>query len=291
MLNFKSSKLTKQVAQGLGIFYMIYAIFSIGIPGLLLSLAVGLIVMGTQSSFELAVAASILVGLLYKIIPFRKRREGFQTLSAADVTQRINQMKTAHSRTTPPVGYDKGNAPMTNTPEGVLGSTYAEGFANILEGFESGATSEGKVEKPAAAASGPASADIKPAVKEDVMPAKPVAEAATADKDEKKRKEKSTSGFQGNNDGLFRLGEMPSESTGGPHIDASSTILSAISSLKPDQLRNMTDDTRKLLDTQKSLLGMLETMKPMITDGQELLSSFNGMFGKQGGANGLFKLG
>ncbi len=273
--------MTKQVAQGLGIFYIVYAIFSIGIPGLLLSLAAGLIVMGMQNSFELAVAAAIIVGLLYKIIPFRKTREGFQTVSAADVTQRINQLK-AGRPSTPPVGYDKGNAPMTNTPEGVLGSVFAEGFANVYEGFESPAESNDKVDKPKAAASGPASADIKSEVKDEVMPAKAVVEKAN--------KQESTSGFQGNNDGIFRLGEMPSESSGGPHIDASSTILSAISSLKPNQLKGMTDDTRKLLDTQKSLLGMLETMKPMITDGQELLTSFNSMFGKQGGA-GMFKLG
>ncbi len=280
--------MTKQVAQGLGIFYIVYAIFSIGIPGLLLSLAAGLIVMGMQNSLELAVAAAILVGLLYKIVPFRKQREGFQTISAADVSQRIAQMRAAGQRATPPVGYDKGNAPMTNTPEGVLASPFAEGFANVYEGFESPADSKDKVEKPNAATSGPASADIKNEVKKEVLPAKPIAAKTSEDKKEKTRKEKTTSGFQGSNDGLFRLGEMPSESSGGPHIDASSTILGAISSLKPDQLKNMTEDTRKLLDTQKSLLGMLQTMKPMITDGQELLSSFNNMFGKQGGA---FKLG
>lgn len=289
--------MTKQVAQGLGIFYIVYAIFSIGIPGLLLSLAAGLIVMGMQSSFELSVAAAIIVGLLYKIIPFRKTREGFQTISAAEVTQRINQMKAARP-TTQPVGYDKGNAPMTGmpsynggliAPEGVLGSKFAEGFANVYEGFESPAKTEDKVEKPKAPESGPASADIKPAVPATALPNKGIKEKFTAEKNEKAKKQATTSGFQGNNDGLFRLGEMPSESSGGPHIDASSTILSAISSLKPDQIKNMTDDTRKLLDTQKSLLGMLETMKPMITDGQELLSSFNSMFGKQGG--GAFKLG
>ncbi len=281
--------MTKQIAQGLGIFYIVYAIFSIGIPGLLLSLAAGLVVMGMQNSFELAVAATILVGLLYKIVPFRKTREGFQTVSAAEVTQRINQMRAAGQKPSPPVGYDKGNAPMTNTPEGVLASPFAEGFANVLEGFESPAESKDKVAKPNAPTSGPASADIKNEVKKEMLPAKPIAAAANEDKKEKARKEKTTSGFQGSNDGLFRLGEMPSESSGGPHIDASSTILGAISSLKPDQLKNMTEDTRKLLDTQKSLLGMLQTMKPMITDGQELLSSFNNMFGKQGG--GAFKLG
>lgn len=292
MLDFKSTKMTKQAAQGLGILYIVYALFMIGIPGLLLSLAAGLVVMGMQSSFELAVAAAILVGLLYKIIPFRKQREGFQTLSAAEVTQRINQMKASSQLRTPPVGYDKGNAPMIGLgPQGVLASQFAEGFASVRTGLPHGSLAEGfanptdeKAEKPdtaKAASSGPASADIKDEVKTDALPAKPIAKAVTNEK-------KEVAGFKGNNDGLFRLGEMPNEASGGPHIDTSSTVLSAISSLKPDQIKNMTDDTRKLLDTQKSLLGMLETMKPMITDGQELLSSFNNMFGKSGGG---FKLG
>ncbi len=244
--------------------------------------------MGMQSSFELAVAATILVGLLYKVIPFRKRREGFQTMSATEVTQRINQMKAAAAKPTPAVGYDKGNAPMTGFgPQGVLGSSFAEGFANPEDDPKTKDATKTK-DTPKAAQSGPASADIKNEVKPEALPAKPVAAAADAEKKTNGKKPAKSDGFKGSNDGLFRLGEMPNESSGGPHIDTSSTVLSAISSLKPDQIKNMTDDTRKLLDTQKSLLGMLETMKPMITDGQELLSSFNNMFGKEGGG---FKLG
>lgn len=287
--------MTKQAAQGLGILYIVYALFMIGIPGLLLSLAAGLVVMGMQNSFELAVAATILVGLLYKVIPFRKTREGFQTVSAADVTQRINQMKNNSMHSTPPVGYDKGNAPQTGLgPQGVLASPFAEGFASVYNGLPNSSLAEGfanpddskdgeRADKAKSANSGPGSADIKNEVKEEALPAKPIAKAV-----EKASTEKKADGFKGSSDGLFRLGEMPNEASGGPHIDTSSTVLSAISSLKPDQIKNMTDDTRKLLDTQKSLLGMLETMKPMITDGQELLSSFNNMFGKQGGG---FKLG
>jgi hypothetical protein len=79
--------------------------------------------------------------------------------------------------------------------------------------------------------------------------------------------------------GMFKLGELPSEAKGGPHIDAGTTIMRALGSLNPDQISSLTDDTRKLLDTQKSLMGMLTTMKPMLSDGQNLLASFNNMFG------------
>ncbi len=80
--------------------------------------------------------------------------------------------------------------------------------------------------------------------------------------------------------GMFKLGELPSESKGGPHIDAGTTIMRALGALNPDQISSLTEDTRKLLDTQKSLMGMLSTMKPMLSDGQNLLASFTNMFGK-----------
>jgi hypothetical protein len=83
--------------------------------------------------------------------------------------------------------------------------------------------------------------------------------------------------------GMFKLGELPSETKGGPHIDAGTTIMRALGALNPDQIGSLTDDTRKLLDTQKSLMGMLSTMKPMLSDGQNLLASFNNMFGSSTG--------
>jgi hypothetical protein len=81
--------------------------------------------------------------------------------------------------------------------------------------------------------------------------------------------------------GMFKLGELPSATANGPHIDAGTTIMRALGALNPDQIGSLTDDTRKLLDTQKSLMNMLSTMKPMLSDGQNLLASFTNMFGKQ----------
>ena len=81
-------------------------------------------------------------------------------------------------------------------------------------------------------------------------------------------------------DGLFKLGQLPAEAKNGPHIDAGTTIMRALSSLNPGQISSLTEDTKKLLDTQKSLMGMLSTMKPILSDGAGLLSQFQGMFGK-----------
>ena len=78
----------------------------------------------------------------------------------------------------------------------------------------------------------------------------------------------------------FKLGEIPSQAKNGPHIDAGSTLIKAIESLNPDQINAMTKDTKQLIETQKSLMGMLGTMKPMMNDGKELMETFQQMFGE-----------
>jgi hypothetical protein len=78
----------------------------------------------------------------------------------------------------------------------------------------------------------------------------------------------------------FKLGEIPSQVKNGPHIDVSSTLMKAIQDLNPEQINAMTKDTKQLIDTQKSLMGMLGTMKPMMQDGKELMETFQQMFGK-----------
>jgi len=78
----------------------------------------------------------------------------------------------------------------------------------------------------------------------------------------------------------FTLGEIPSQVKDGPHIDAGSTLMKAIKNLNPDQINAMTKDTQQLIETQKSLMGMLGTMKPMLNDGKELMNTFQQMFGQ-----------
>jgi hypothetical protein len=77
----------------------------------------------------------------------------------------------------------------------------------------------------------------------------------------------------------FKLGEIPSQVKNGPHIDAGSTLMKAIQGLNPEQINAMTKDTQQLIETQKSLMSMLGTMKPMMNDGKELMDTFQQMFG------------
>lgn len=84
--------------------------------------------------------------------------------------------------------------------------------------------------------------------------------------------------------GLFKLGVLPEETKGGFHIDQGTTVMNALNALNPDQVKRMSDDTQKLIDTQKSLMSMLGTMKPMLTDGKQLMETFQQMFGPGGAA-------
>jgi hypothetical protein len=60
--------------------------------------------------------------------------------------------------------------------------------------------------------------------------------------------------------------------------------MNALNALKPDQIQQMSADTQKLIDTQKSLMGMLSTVKPMMQDGKQMMDTFQEMFGGAKGA-------
>jgi hypothetical protein len=96
----------------------------------------------------------------------------------------------------------------------------------------------------------------------------------------------SADGFQEPSAGLFKLGELPSEMKKGPFIDAASTMTKAMNALQPDQMAAMTAESQSLLETQKNLMGMLQSMRPVLQDGRQLLDTFSGIFGGLGGITG-----
>jgi len=112
----------------------------------------------------------------------------------------------------------------------------------------------------------------------------PSTEVATAKSEPApvKEEKQSKDGFQADN-GLFKLGRLPTESKGGTYVDTGSTISNALKSLKPEQIKEMTRDTQQLLETQKNLMEMLKTFAPMISEGKEMMNTFNGMFGPSSG--------
>jgi len=109
----------------------------------------------------------------------------------------------------------------------------------------------------------------------------PLVEGFEDDTKEEKKNSKPAPVFKDEMAQPFKLGEIPSQMKNGPHIDAGSTLIKAIQGLNRDQINAMTKDTQQLIETQKSLMGMLGTMKPMMNDGKELMETFQQMFGQQ----------
>jgi predicted DNA-binding transcriptional regulator YafY len=88
---------------------------------------------------------------------------------------------------------------------------------------------------------------------------------------------------------FFKLGKkykLPNEADDEDyHLDAGTTFMNAYKSLKPDQIASMSKDTQELMQTQKQLMGTLATLKPLITDGKQMMEMFQGYFGKGGMGN------
>lgn len=63
------------------------------------------------------------------------------------------------------------------------------------------------------------------------------------------------------------------------HIDAGTTILHAFQKLNPQQVLQMRDDTKELMETQKQLVETLASLGPQIKQGAQLVQSFQTMFG------------
>ena len=68
------------------------------------------------------------------------------------------------------------------------------------------------------------------------------------------------------------------------HLDAGTTILHAFQKLKPDQVLQMRNDTKELMETQKQLVETLSALGPQVKQGAELVNSFSTMFSGVAGA-------
>ena len=241
------------------VIYVLYAIISIGMTGLLFSVAIGLILYGVVDSYPLLVAAVILSGIVWKVWlqKYLNFREGFNggvpvyKQSGASIAKRIATIQ------------------VKEAPTGFLSSSFVEGFADADPSTATTiAPTTASAPAPAAAAGQPVSSQMAAA-----LPAAGTVASMTPPV------VPTSEPFK--NEGGFKLGQLPSEVAGGFHIDAGTTLMNAMNSLKPDQIQAMTTDTKSLLETQKSLMGMLQTMKPMLNDGKQLMETFHEMFGNQ----------
>ena len=63
------------------------------------------------------------------------------------------------------------------------------------------------------------------------------------------------------------------------YMDAGTTFMRAYDSLSEDQVSSMRKDTQDLIETQKKLMQTLEIMKPVMSQGKEMLDNFKNYFG------------
>lgn len=114
---------------------------------------------------------------------------------------------------------------------------------------------------------------------EDEVEAKPTAQP----KKKSARSAKTPPPDNGQRAEMFELGKKykgPGEEDDGEfHLDAGTTFLNAYKALKPDQVAAMTKDTQELMQTQKQLMSTLQTLKPLISDGKEMMDMFQSYFG------------
>jgi hypothetical protein len=245
----KSTELTVSVANIALILYVVYAIFFIPFNATLVSMATGLIAYGTLESFEAAVALTLLSGVVFALMVKPSHvREGFSA-SPKEIIGKVQSITSSKRRA---------------EPSGIYASSFIEGFAD-LSGSQQATPNTASLESPTPASTSKQaeSKSIANETKDDIPPA-------------------AASGFRSGgteSDSLFKLGVIPEEGKGGFHIDQGTTVINALNALKPDQVKQMTDDTQKLIDTQKNLMSLLSTVKPMMQDGKQMLDTFQQMFG------------
>ena len=242
----------------------LYTLVYSGITGLLFCSAIGLIVAAFVNQPELIAAAVIIFSLFYLFFLKRylKKFEPF-TNQSDEIVSRIGDITSKHQPSKQALSNSR------KEPAGV--------YDPAIEGFENVSPDASKEGAPSDSSSASTAHTTNQIASEQV---KAVTSALEGKSDEEMEKEetKSATGT------LFKTGQMPSENIGGPKLDAGKTIMKAMESFDSNTVGAMTDDTKKLLETQKSLMGMLTQMRPVLSEGRELLQTFSGMFG--GGSNG-----
>ena len=307
------------------IIYIFFITSSIGVSGLLLSFAIGMIAAAFIEPLELVVALVIVAGIVLTVLSkqlfiqqiLASKTEGFRTNNTSAPNNNSNNspgMGTGRGISDLVVSLEEGTYRVpANRPR--VKAVYSEigfGYAPVNEGFQNSTPNEDDEEgEEAESTPAPKSEAANTTKLVDKDAADVAAAAATAVPDTTSTvpgggvqpsaasgaATSTADGFT-NSASLFQLGKLPSESALGPHVDIATTMNNALSALQPDQMAAMTAESNSLVETQKNLMNMLQTMRPVLQDGRQLLDTFSGIFGNLGlGAKPLptpkggFKLG
>ena len=268
----KFNELTYQISCVMLVITGIYTLVYSGITGLLMTSAVSLIAAAFVNEFEVIASIAVLFALFYTMFLKRFMRK-YEPFTDKEVVKWVSDTQNSYRQTPQQLKNPR------REPAGCYDPSI-EGFADAPQ-----APSDKKEGESKSSTSAPTAATATNAVA-----ATKVSSGVEKFENDKKT---ATEEFKSATGGLFKLGEMPSEHKDGPHLDAGKTIMQAMSSFDPQAISAMTQDTKKLLETQKGLMSMLNQMRPVLADGRELLSTFSGMFGGNGGNGGqasLFKM-
>jgi hypothetical protein len=267
----KFNELTYNISFVLLVVTGIYTLVYGGLAGILLCTSIALLAAAFVDQFEIVVAIAVLFALfyIYYLKTILRRFEPFQNLDTPnEILDRVSKMKKDYKE----VPQNLQNPYLE--PAGV--------YNPAIEGFEDVQPSVPKTGESASSSSAPSK-------RADEVDSKQVKEVTSAvegakqdAKNESKKEQIAKEEFASATNQLFKVGKMPSENMDGPMLDSGSTLLKAMESFKPDQINAMTTDTKKLLETQKGLMQMLNQMRPVLADGKELLQTFSGMFGGSG---------
>ena len=285
--------------------YTFYIIAAQGTAGLLISAAIGLITAAFVNTIEYVAAVVILLGLAYVMVMRRVmcKREGFEAPesgvgvgegSGLEISSRVKKLG---KRDPYPVmsagseGFEDVSQPDDEKEEGK--TVEAEGTAATPMDVSNTAKPVDKDQKAIVEAASKLAATMaanpltstSPAVTATPVIQPSQASTAATDVDTTAPPKPETFQTQKSN-GLFKLGEMPSESKSGPFVDVASTLNKAMSALQPDQMAAMTAESKSLLETQQNLMGMLQSMRPVLQDGRQLLDTFGSIFGSLGNVAG-----
>jgi hypothetical protein len=280
MKELKFTKQTSVVALVFFTAYFFYGLFRLPFLQYLVSLAAGGIAYGITDSYEIAALTLLLMNFLFPVLKgkegFVEKKEGFMGTNAAEISKRVGAMKTGGVITgvgSPMTeGFEDANTADHTLAENKIPSENSTGAkaasapapANATPQAVASAPSNAMAALAAAMANAPQQAAAAPtAISNQGVP--PVHQPATSET------------FQ-DNGGLFKLGQIPTDAKGGFHIDAGTTVINALNALKPDQIQAMTKDTKQLIETQKSLMNMLQTFSPMVSEGKQMMETFNSMF-------------
>ena len=281
------NKLTFQISLVVLAITALYTLVYSGLAGLLMSSAVALIAAAFLEPFELVVGVTVVFAILFTTVGKRLIRslEMFQNPDGAkEILGRVRGMEMKYH----PVQHQIRDP--RREPAGVY-DPMVEGFEDVQPTKpKEGESSKSAAASTAATATNQVASDMVKAITSTAAGTSATAGAtAGATASATPPADVSSEEFQSATGGLFKLGKMPSEHADGPKLDAGKTIMKAMSSFDPKTISSMTEDTKKLLETQKGLMSMLNQMRPVLADGKELLNTFSGMFSGQNGGS-PFKL-